>query len=137
MTASCGVFARNASRGAIIARSLGLLGATLAGAAFAFGWTPCMGTIISSVFTFAASTANHATVWWYFTAYATGLAIPFLLTAVFINLFLRHLQRFTKQLRKIEVFTGVLLLGMGILLVTNNLKFITEHSSFLFNFRNK
>ena len=112
-------------------KKFGLLGAMLIGAAFAFGWTPCTGPILGSVLVFAAGTSTPAMVWGNLIAYTLGLAVPFLLAAVFVNYFLGSLQRMTKQLRKIEIASGVLLFIMGILLITGQLSLISRSGGFL------
>ncbi len=129
-----GVFRINAlfkeRRFHITSNKFGVLGAAVIGAAFAFGWTPCIGTILFTVFTFA-STASPAMVWWLFVTYTIGLAVPFILAAIFVNLFLGSLRKMTRHLRTVEIITGVLLLAMGVLLVTNQLTIISEHGRFL------
>lgn len=96
-------------------------GAVLMGLAFGAGWSPCFGPILGLIL-FNASTAT--TLWGgvnLLLIYALGMAIPFLLTAIFI-------QRFNKMLLKIEKWTvylpkisGVILILFGILILTNQL----------------
>lgn len=109
----------------------GLPGAALVGAAFGFGWMPCIGPTLGSVFTLVAGGDSPALAWWYFTAYVAGLAVPFLLAALCMHVFLGSVQQLTRHLRVIEVSTGILLLLMGIMLVTNNLTLISAKLMFL------
>jgi cytochrome c-type biogenesis protein len=118
-------------------KRVGLLGALLIGVAFAFGWSPCIGPILSGVFTFAAGTAKASSVWGYFVAYSIGLAVPFMLTALFVNLFLGVMRKMTRHLRKVEIVSGVLLLCMGILLLSNQLTFLSQQGGFLLDFSNR
>jgi len=97
---------------------LGYLGALLIGAAFAFGWTPCIGPILGAVFGLSAGTARAGLL----AVYMLGLALPFLLAAVFVNLFLDSLRKMTRYLRVVEIVSGVLLLLMGIILITNHME---------------
>ncbi|MHB9131062.1 MAG: cytochrome c biogenesis CcdA family protein [Armatimonadota bacterium] len=97
------------------ANRLGILGAFLIGGAFAFGWTPCIGPVLGSVLVLTVSTAKTGLL----IAYSAGLALPFLLTAVFVNLFLRSMHKVTRHLRTIEVISGVFLLAMGVVLLTD------------------
>lgn len=116
-----GVFRINAfyreRRFHISGNRLGIAGAFLIGAAFAFGWTPCIGPILTSVLALAAGTQKVSLL----IVYSLGLAIPFLFAALFVHLFLRSLRKVTKYLRAVEIFSGSLLLVMGLLLVTDNL----------------
>jgi cytochrome c-type biogenesis protein len=112
--------------------SLGYLGSLLIGAAFAFGLTPCTTPILSSIFTIASLSDNPAGSWKFVIAFALGQAIPFLVFAVFINLILDKFARLTRLVRIFEIITGILLLFMGILLVTNQLEEITRNVQILF-----
>lgn len=109
----------------------GIAGAALIGAAFGFGWSPCIGPILGGVLGMAATSGSHAQVWTLLGAYTLGLAVPFMLAAVFVNLFLKSMHKITRHMRKIEIASGVLLLCMGVLLVTNQLTIISEHGGFL------
>lgn len=109
----------------------GIAGAALIGAAFGFGWSPCIGPILAGVLGMAATAASHAQVWTLLATYTLGLAVPFVLAAVFVNLFLKSMHKITRHMRKIEITAGVLLLFMGILLVTNQLTVISERGGFL------
>jgi len=73
----------------------------------------------------AANASSHAQVWTLLSVYTLGLAVPFLLAAVFVNLFLRSMHKITRHMRAIEITAGVLLLVMGVLLVTNQLTLIS------------
>ena len=106
---------------------LGLLGALLAGVAFAFGWSPCIGTTLGGVLAMAASSTKTVLL----IAYTVGLAIPFLLAATFVNLFIGMMRNITRHLRTVEIVAGVLLLCMGVLLVTDQLSLLSQNATFL------
>lgn len=108
-------------------KRMGYIGALLVGAAFAFGWTPCVGPLLGTVLAVTAITTKTSLL----VVYTLGLAIPFLLSAVFVNLFLNSLRKMTKHLRTIEIISGVLLLVMGVLLVTNQLGLVSQQGGFL------
>ena len=112
-------------------KKVGLLGAALVGAAFGFGWSPCIGPILGGVLAFAAGSATPSSAWGLFIAYTAGLAVPFLLAAVFVNLFLGSMRKVTKHLRTVEIVSGVLLMVMGILLITDSLTFLSQNGGFL------
>ena len=104
----------------------GPLGAVVVGLAFAFGWTPCIGPILSGILTLAAS---KETVWegvQLLSVYSLGLGIPFLLTAVAINQFFAASARIRKHYHAIEVVSGVLLIAIGLLIFTGQLTVIVQ-----------
>ncbi len=101
-------------------RPLGYLTSLLTGMAFAAGWTPCIGPTLAGVIALAT---QEATVWQgtiLLVAYATGLGIPFLLTAFALGSATHWLKKLSPHLRKVEIASGVLLLAMGLLLITDN-----------------
>jgi cytochrome c-type biogenesis protein len=94
--------------------------AFLAGSAFGFGWTPCVGPILAVILTFAASESTVAKGISLLAVYAAGLAIPFLLTALSIEGFLAFYARFRRHLHKLEVASGVVMIAVGILIFTGH-----------------
>ena len=106
----------------------------LLGFAFAFGWTPCIGPILAGVLTMAATsdTVGHGVI--LLAVYSAGLAIPFLLTAVAINRFLRFYKRFRRHLHAVEVSSGGLLLFVGALIFMNRLTWLSGKLGFLNRF---
>lgn len=99
----------------------GLVGAYLLGLAFAFGWTPCVGPILATILTVAASREELGYGISLLATYALGLGIPFLLAALAVKPFMRFMQRFRRHLRKVEFGAGALLVLTGILIFTNSL----------------
>jgi len=106
----------------------------LLGFAFAFGWTPCIGPILTAVLTMAASSDTVARGVFLLAIYSAGLAVPFLLTALAINQFLRFYKRFRRHLHMVEVASGVLLLFVGGLIFLNRLTFLSGKLDFLNRF---
>ncbi|HHL39125.1 MAG TPA: cytochrome c biogenesis protein CcdA [Deltaproteobacteria bacterium] len=98
----------------------GLLGSFLVGMGFAAGWTPCIGPILSAIFAVAATSANPWAGVVLFVAYSSGLAIPFILTSLGINTFLRHFNRLKRHMRLISIVTGLFLIVTGVLIFTNS-----------------
>ncbi len=101
------------------------------GFAFAFGWTPCIGPILTTVLALAA---NSDTIWrgvLLLAVYSAGLAIPFLLAALGIVQFLKFYQRFRKYLHAVELGSGILLLFVGGLVFLNKLTWLVQKLSFL------
>jgi cytochrome c-type biogenesis protein len=102
-----------------------LLGAYLVGLAFAFGWTPCIGPILSAVITVAGSSASLARGVGLLFTYSLGLGIPFLLAAVAIGPFLGFMQRFKRHLGTVEKIMGAALVLTGLLMLTGSLNWFS------------
>jgi len=112
----------------------GVTSGFLLGFAFAFGWTPCIGPILAAVLVLAANAETISKGVFLLAVYSAGLAVPFLLTAVGINKFLRFYQRFRKHLHTVEVLSGVLLLFVGTLIFMNRLTWLSGKLGFLNKF---
>lgn len=110
------------------------LGAFVVGFAFAFGWTPCLGPIISAILIMAGSaetvTKGVLLLW----VYSLGLAVPFLLTSLLIDRFLNFYGRFRKHLHTLEVASGVLLIALGVLIFTRHFTVLSSYLGFLNRF---
>ena len=109
-------------------------GAFVIGFAFAFGWTPCVGPILAVVLGFAAT---QDTVWkgiFLLAIYSAGLAVPFLVTSLGIERFLKFYNRFKFHMHAVEVASGGLLIVLGILLVMGRFALISGYFSFLNRF---
>lgn len=105
----------------------GLLGSFLVGVGFAAGWTPCIGPILSAIFAVAATSESPFAGITLFIAYSLGLAIPFMLTSLGINTFLKHFQRLKKHMRLVSIATGSLLIVTGVLIFFNAFAIITRY----------
>jgi cytochrome c-type biogenesis protein len=109
-------------------------GAFVVGFAFAFGWTPCIGPILATILTFAAA---EDTVWkgtFLLAVYSAGLAVPFLITSLGIDRFLRFYGRFRRHLHAMEVASGALLIAVGLLVLTRHFTMLSGYLSFLNRF---
>jgi cytochrome c-type biogenesis protein len=107
----------------------GIVSGFLLGFAFALGWTPCIGPILTTVLAIAASRGSVRDGIILLTLYSAGLSIPFLLTAVGVGRFMKFYQKFRKHLHTVEVCSGVLLLFIGGLIFTNALTLISRNIS--------
>jgi len=112
----------------------GVTSGFLLGFAFAFGWTPCIGPILAAVLVLAANTQTISRGVFLLAVYSAGLAVPFLLTAIGINQFLRFYQKFRRHLHTVEVLSGVLLLFVGSLIFLNRLTWLSGKLGFLNKF---
>jgi cytochrome c-type biogenesis protein len=101
------------------------------GFAFAFGWTPCIGPILTTVLAIAAASDKIGQGVLLLSVYSAGLAIPFLLTALGIGQFMTFYKNFRKYLHAVEVFSGALLLFIGGLVFLNKLTWLTGKLGFL------
>lgn len=103
----------------------GYLGTIGVGMAFAAGWTPCLGPILGAILTYGMS---QDTMWagvGLLTAYSAGLAIPFLMASLALDAFLQGFKRFRRWIPVIEKASGVMLIGLGVLLLTGQLTALT------------
>lgn len=91
------------------------------GMAFGFGWTPCVGPILTVILGLAAQTGDTLRAALMLAAYSAGLALPFLLTAVFFSRLTGTLQWFTRHSVAISRVAGVILIVMGVLIFSGQL----------------
>ena len=96
-------------------------GSLLLGMAFAAGWTPCIGPILGGIIGLAATSGGWQGGLVLSTFYAAGLAVPFLLTGLGINRFLGFYARFRRHLHKVEVFSGAMLIAIGVLVMSGGM----------------
>ena len=118
----------------IKAKRFGYAGALLIGAAFAFGWTPCIGPILAGILTFAGTMENVNQGVFLLLMYSLGLGVPFLLTAIGINRFWRFFNRIKRHLRLLEVISGTVMIVLGFMIFTNKLILIPGLLPFLNKF---
>lgn len=104
----------------------GLLGSAFMGMVFSAGWTPCIGPLLGTILTVAATTGDVAQGMLMLTAYSLGLGIPFILTALLMNSAQGLLFRLQKHMRKIELFSGALLVAIGILVASGQLQSLSQ-----------
>jgi cytochrome c-type biogenesis protein len=109
-------------------------GAFLIGFAFAFGWTPCVGPILAVILGFAAAQDSVFKGIALLTIYSLGLAVPFLLTSLGLERFLKFYSRFRSHMHAVEVASGALLIALGVLLVIGRFTIISNYLSFLNRF---
>jgi len=108
------------------------------GAAFGFGWTPCIGPILGSILALAATeeSINKGIILLLF--YSLGLALPFILSGYLIQRFLIFSKNFKKNINLVSKIGGLILLVTGILILTNQLQalgyYILNIFPFLQNF---
>jgi len=112
----------------------GVFGSFLLGAAFAFGWTPCIGPILAGILTYAGTLDQVDKGIWLLLVYSLGLGLPFFLSAIGVKHFFRFFNRIKRHLGLIEKISGAILIIMGILIFTNSLVLIQAYFPFLNKF---
>jgi cytochrome c-type biogenesis protein len=110
------------------------VGAFVIGFAFAFGWTPCLGPILSAILALAEEQNTLAKGVLLLAVYSLGLAVPFLLTSLLMERFLKFYSRFRSHMHALEVASGGLLIALGVLLVLGRFTLISNWLSFLNRF---
>ena len=92
------------------------------GAAFASGWTPCVGPILGTTLTLAATSPGAA--YNSLLAYSLGLGLPFLITGAFFSQSTKIIRKMVKHLKYFNPLMGAILIILGILVLTNQLSII-------------
>jgi len=94
------------------------------GLAFAAGWTPCVGPVLGTILTLAATTP--AVAFNLLLAYSLGLGIPFVLIAVFFSRASRLIRAMSRHLKYYSVILGAFIVALGILVFFNQLAYIAN-----------
>jgi cytochrome c-type biogenesis protein len=97
------------------------------GAAFAFGWTPCIGPVLGSILALSATEATVSSGVLLLSFYSLGLAIPFVLSGYFMNQFLISKKGFGKYYGIVTKTGGIILLITGVLILTNQIQVISYY----------
>jgi cytochrome c-type biogenesis protein len=108
-----------------VTKRVGLGSSALLGVFFAAGWTPCIGTTLGAILTLGLSGASTGQAMLLTSGYALGMAIPFLLLGLMFERATRVVHRLRPHLHKIEIISGCLLIGMGLLLLTDQMIWIS------------
>lgn len=121
-----GAFSRE-RRMHIADKPAGYLGTVLVGIAFGAGWTPCIGPILGSILIYAGSQGDQSRGLALLAFYSLGLAIPFLLSALAIERFVTVFQRLKRQMVWVSRGAGVLMIGIGLLMLTNQFTVLASY----------
>jgi cytochrome c-type biogenesis protein len=111
-------------------RRLGYLSSALMGIFFSAGWAPCVGPVLGAVLTLALNAEGVSRGVVLLSAYSMGLGIPFLLAAAGIGNISLVLRQYGKYLRYVSIATGIFLIFIGVLLLTNSLSFFARYAAF-------
>ncbi len=113
-------------------KPVGVIWSFLAGMAFAFGWTPCIGPILAGILALAAKQETVAQGIVLLTVFSMGMALPFIGTALLFDLF-RKVPLTGGIMRKFEIVTGTFLIFIGILMFTNNFQALASGFTSMFS----
>ena len=100
-------------------KPIGYLGSSLVGVAFAAGWTPCIGPILASILFYASTANSMLSGIALLGVYSVGFALPFFFLSLGLETFLERYKKLKRHLRWISIISGLFLIGVGILLMTN------------------
>ncbi len=109
-----------------IGRTSGYLRSLITGAAFSISWTACVGPILAGILALASV---KATAWdgaRLLAVYSLGLGLPFLVVGAALDFFLPALKRIQRYSGVIHIVSGLLLIAVGILILTNRLAWISS-----------
>ncbi len=106
-------------------KPLGLIGSALVGVFFAAAWTPCIGPILASILFIASTLHNTAAGAELLFVYAMGLAVPFFVSSLSVNLFLSAFKKIKPFIKTISIISGIILIAVGILIFFNYLSLIS------------
>jgi len=98
----------------------------LMGMAFAAGWTPCFGPVLASILVYAGSSATVSKGVYLLLIYSIGMAIPFILTSLFINTFNRFIQKAERFIPYIPKISGFIMIVFGVLVFFNKVVYISR-----------
>ncbi len=100
-------------------KPIGYLGSSLVGVAFAAGWTPCIGPILASILFYASTANSMLSGIALLGVYSVGFALPFFFLSLGLETFLERYKKLKRHLRWVSIISGLFLIGVGILLITN------------------
>ena len=106
----------------------------LVGAAFAFGWTPCIGPVLGSILALSATETSVSSGVLLLSFYSLGLAIPFILSGYYMSKFLTTRKGLSKYYGRVTKTGGVILLLTGVLIATNQIQVISYYILTIFPF---
>jgi cytochrome c-type biogenesis protein len=116
----------------------GFFASGLMGMFFAAGWTPCIGTTLGAILTLSLTQKTASQGMLLSGAYAFGLGMPFLLVGLFIDRALTGLKRFRRYVRPLQIASGLLLIVIGLMILTNQVTMIAiwaQRNRFFLDFR--
>jgi len=99
----------------------GYLSSFLFGIIFSFGWIPCVGIILSGILLLASKLNTLGEGILLLGVFSAGLGIPFMLASIFISFFSKLLKRLNRHLNVVSIISGVFIVALGIVFVTDSM----------------
>ncbi len=112
------------ARVSVAQKPAGLIGAYVIGLAFGFGWSPCVGPVLTAILLLAGARESVGEGAWLLLIYSLGIGLPFLVAAGFASAFMRWSTRFRTRLGLIEKAMGAFLVITGVLIFTGQMSTI-------------
>ena len=109
----------------------GIFGALIIGITFAAAWTPCIGPILSSILILAATEKTVLKGIYLLIAYSFGLGLPFLFSVIAFGSFLSFSNFIKRHFQTVEIVSGVLLIGIGIILILGQFEKLSQMIAFI------
>ncbi|GAI52149.1 unnamed protein product, partial [marine sediment metagenome] len=103
----------------------GYLRSMLMGSAFSLGWTPCVGPILGGILTMAAASQTAWEGVYLLAVYSLGLGLPFIAVGLALGTALPVIRWFRRRSNIISIISGILLIIVGILMLTNILGYLS------------
>ncbi len=98
--------------------SSGLGASFLLGAIFSLGWSPCIGPVLAGILLLSLSAGSPAAGGFYLMVYSMGMAVPFLVLALFLDKLLERMRGLRRFMPLFQTVSGIFLLILGIMLVS-------------------
>lgn len=99
----------------------------LVGVAFAAGWTPCVGPVLAGIIGLASMSETVGQGTYLLIAYSLGLGVPFLATGLALSQASSLLNRLKRHLNLISIASGVLLVAIGLLMLSNSFRLLPQY----------
>jgi len=99
-----------------------LIGPLIIGGAFAFGWSPCVGPILGSILTYAATGQDPTKAAFLLAIYSLGLGLPFLAVSLTMEAFLRLFSRMARAVKWATLLSGGVLIVIGVWMIAGGLR---------------
>jgi len=113
----------------------GFLWSFLFGIIFSFGWVPCVGMILSAILLLASRMETLLQGVLLLIVYCAGLGLPFIAASLFLGFFTKFLKKFNRHLNIISIISGIFLIVLGTIFVTDYMTkiigFLAAHVPFL------
>lgn len=118
-------------------QATGYLGSFIIGVIFSFGWVPCVGMILSGILLLASQLDTLLQGVVLLAVFSLGLGLPFILASIFISFFSKFLKRINRHLNIVSIVSGIFLVALGIIFVTDSMSAVIGFLSRYLPFLNK